>query len=246
MSGDPHDEKSSDDQLITSPVNNPLCNAPLHICKSPLHTPHLETLSLNSLVQVIISSSYREDLGEREERVCKSLLHIAASDYGREVIKYLCQKGCVSNLEISRALSISRQAVMWHLDTLENLGLVRVYATVENEVRIPAQYRSAKVRGWVGLPDEYSRQAIQRYLTFFKKERKTPVPSQIEAVEEWAVRVEELLPMDLEGKLAPVYEAIRKAGVPSPLVTEVKDRVIGMRVRKVPGPGVAGVEEASP
>lgn len=224
--GDPHDEKDQNARPITPPMNYLLCNAPLHI-------PTLESIHLNSLVQLIISLyTYRDSLSEREERVCNALLHMVASDCGREVVKYLCQHGCISNLEVYRSLGISRQAVMRHLDTLENLGLLRVYATVENEVRIPTQYRSAKIRGWIGLPPKYSQQAVQRYMEFFRKENKTEFSAKLQAetVRDWAVRVEELLPVDLEGKLAPVYEAIRKTGVPSALIAQVKDRVISMRI----------------
>ena len=144
-------------------------------------------------------------------------------------------------MEIQKATKASRLLVKHHLRTLEDLGLIKVYSNLENEPRIPAEYRNAKVRGWVGLPPEYSQRAIQRYLAFFKKE--SPAELQAGIVDKWAARVEELLPVDLERKLSPIYEAIRKAGVPSALVAQVKDRVIGIRL-KVPGP--AGVEEADP
>lgn len=140
------------------------------LCKSTLHTPTLESPSLNSLVQVVSSLyAYRDNLLEREERVCKSLLHMVASDNGRVILKYLFQNGCISNLELYRHLGVSRQAVMWNLNILEDRGLIRVYATVEDE-RLPAHDRGAKIRGWLGMPPECSQQAIQRYLDFFKKE----------------------------------------------------------------------------
>lgn len=112
--------------------------------------------------------------------MCKSLLHIVASDYGREVIKYLNERGCVSNLEISTELGISRQTAMWHLETLENQGLLQVYATV-NDKRIPAQFRGAKIRGWVGVEPECSKQAIQRYLSYFFKDNPMSIVQRPEA-----------------------------------------------------------------
>ena len=102
--------------------------------------------------------------------MCKSLLHMVASECGCKVLKYLCQYGCISNLEVIKNLGLKRQIVVHHLQALEDLGLLRVYTTVENEARLPAQYRSAKIRGWIGLPPEYSQRAIQRYLAFFEKE----------------------------------------------------------------------------
>jgi hypothetical protein len=53
------------------------------------------------------------------------------------------------------------------------MGLVKVYATVENEKRIPSQYRGAKIRGWVGLSPEYTLKAKERYLEFFRKDQPT-------------------------------------------------------------------------
>ncbi len=139
-------------------------------------TCNLETIKNQTAKLLLSLYTYRDELGEREERVCKSLLHMAASECGGEVLKYLCQQGCVSNLEIIKNLGLSRQIVVHHLQSLEDLGLLRVYTTTENEVRLPAQYRGAKIRGWIGLPPEYSQQAIQRYLTFFKKEKPTTPP----------------------------------------------------------------------
>lgn len=159
MSGDLLGEKGPEDQLFTPPVNS-LCESLLHILD-----PEIRDLLNHVVITYTFTHGYSDT--EKKRRVCKRLLHMLTSDAGQEVLYYLCQYGAVTNLEIQRATKASRILVKYHLQTLEDLGLIKVYSNLENEPRLPAEYRNAKIRGWVGLPPEYSQRAIQRYLAFF-------------------------------------------------------------------------------
>jgi len=206
------------------------------------HISNERVRSLLNHVATTLLQPHTDPITDMDRIVWLRLRHMSASEGGQQILNYLIQQGCVTNLEAYKNLKMSRGAVRNHLDTLEDLGLLKTYTTIQNKPELPAEYRNAKVRGWIGLPPEYSQRAVYRYLAFFKKE--SPAKLQAETVEKWASRVEELLPVALEGRLSPILVAIREIGVPPALVAEVKDRVIGMRVRKVPGP--VGVEEASP
>jgi DNA-binding Lrp family transcriptional regulator len=163
----------SDSTLPLEDETTNATNDPMNpLCKPDLHTPSLESIPLHNHVQMILLLLYGIGEGEeRERRVCKSLLHMAASDCGSEILIYLIKMGAVSNLEISKELGLDRQIIAHHLRTLENLGILKVFTTIQNEPRLPAEYRNAKIRGWVGLPAEYSQRAVQRYLAYFRKDQ---------------------------------------------------------------------------
>ena len=137
--------------------------------KACLHIPDPATRSLLLLMERMYSLPQGKIDSLELERVWKTLYHMVASDHGREVLKHLGCNGCITNLEITKATGISREAVKYHLSKLEDLGLIKVYTTIENMPKLAAEYRNAKVRGWVGLPPEYAQEAIKRYLTFFVK-----------------------------------------------------------------------------
>ena len=204
------------------------------------------SLLINELITLYNDNNNSFERGERRRELITACVNYSRSPQARSIFKFLTENKATTQPELSKTLHINYQTVSRHVRTLVNLGVIKITSNVGKPYRvgsgrpIPIYIMADADPSVAGIAQRRLGELIKSET--FNKENFAKL--QAETVNEWAARVEELLPVGLEGKLKPVYEAIRKAGVPPALIPEVKDRVIEMRVRKVPGPVGVDPEEA--
>lgn len=148
---------------------NPRCKRLLPICKTALPIPD-KMLPLLVLMETLFTFTQGRSDSLVVSEVCKRLFHILSSEKGFKVFNYLMMRGCVTNLELEKELGLSRELANHYRKILRSIGVVRDFTDIENHPQLPARYRNANVWGLEGVSPEFSVRAVERYLSYFRKD----------------------------------------------------------------------------